>query len=330
MFHHHVKMKDNIAFLFAGQGSQYYGMGYDLYQENHVFREVMDEIDSKIYSITAYSVVAELYNPRNKGLIMDDILYSHPAIFMIEIALAKVLLEAGVKPQYVLGASLGELVAFVVAGRVSLDDMIKVVMKQALTMKQVCKQINGMMTVLADYRKFDWIRNFYPNIELCGINYNEQFVIAGCKSDLANIKDLLSSQNILSYILPINYGFHSTLIEEIKPYIEDIILNIETGNGIEIISCTNGKDISSFRPEFLWDIIRKRIHFPEAFNTLRAKKVCNIIDLSPAGTLANFINRILDDGDKNIVATSIITPFKKENKQLEKVCKNLGIIPQEK
>ena len=98
-----------IVFMFSGQGSQYYQMGRELFEGHSIFRDWMYDLDAIAYSAGRQSVLSHLYNETNK--ISDEfnqLLYSHPAIFMVEYALAQILLDRGIKPDYLLGTSIGE------------------------------------------------------------------------------------------------------------------------------------------------------------------------------------------------------------------------------
>ncbi len=102
-------MNEPLVFMFSGQGSQYYHMGKELFKENTVFRQSMLEMDAIAARRIGTSIVEEIYHPGKRvSDPFDSILFSHPAIFMIEYSLYKVLEDRGIYPDYVLGSSLGE------------------------------------------------------------------------------------------------------------------------------------------------------------------------------------------------------------------------------
>ena len=96
------------VFMFSGQGSQYFQMGRELFEKNETFRDWMIRLDDIPRHVSGKSVIEVLYSDvYGKGDRFDRTLLTHPAIFMVEYSLAETLVEAGVRPDMVLGVSLG-------------------------------------------------------------------------------------------------------------------------------------------------------------------------------------------------------------------------------
>src|SRR5215212_6073962 len=111
------------VFLFSGQGSQYFQMGRALFETNRTFRTWMTRLDDLARQCSGRSVLDTLYSDRYaKGDPFDRTLLSHQAIFMVEYSLAQTLIEAGVWPDLVLGASLGSFAAASVAEILAVED----------------------------------------------------------------------------------------------------------------------------------------------------------------------------------------------------------------
>ncbi len=124
--------RPRIVFAFSGQGSQTYHMGQAFYQCHPVFREWLDRLDDRVRRRSGCSVLKHLYSPEHqRSDAFDDIRLTHPAIFMVEYAMTQVMKAEGVEPDAVMGASLGEYCAAVLAGLMSLDDAIECIVGQA-------------------------------------------------------------------------------------------------------------------------------------------------------------------------------------------------------
>lgn len=171
-------MEKPIVFMFSGQGSQYFQMGKELFDQNPSFRRWMLQLDRISSSITGESVLEILYDPtKAKGDRFNQTKHTHPAIFMLEYALASTLIESGIRPAYVLGSSLGEFAAAAVAGILDAEQALTAVLKQAEVFESTCVP-GGMLAVLAEPAVYE--NSILKNeTELVGVNYHSHFVISG-------------------------------------------------------------------------------------------------------------------------------------------------------
>jgi bacillaene synthase trans-acting acyltransferase len=171
-------MSSVIVFMYSGQGSQYYQMGRSLFEENNIFRTAMLKADQLYQDMTGSSVLKILYADQNTlGLPFIETLVTHPAIFMIEYALTEVLFSLNIRPNLVLGSSLGEFAAMVTAGVLSFETALTTVIKKAQILQQYCPP-GGMMAILHNVELFDTHAWLYENAELAAINFDSHFVIA--------------------------------------------------------------------------------------------------------------------------------------------------------
>ncbi|NER93853.1 MAG: type I polyketide synthase, partial [Symploca sp. SIO1B1] len=132
-----------IAFLFTGQGSQYFNMGRQLYQQASVFREAINQCEEILRTVETFqknSLGDILYpadqNESNSSL-LDQTAYTQPALFAIEYALFKLWQSWGIKPDVVMGHSVGEYVAATVAGVFSLEDGLKLIAARGSLMQKL-------------------------------------------------------------------------------------------------------------------------------------------------------------------------------------------------
>lgn len=314
-------MEKSIVFMFSGQGSQYYHMGRELFEHQRIFRKWMLKLNRISQQVSGYSVIDSLYDEKKKfGEWFDCTLNTHPAIFMVEYAMARTLIEEGVEPNFVLGASLGEFAAAAVAGVSEVGDLLESVIKQAQVFESHCSK-GGMLAIFHDLSLFEGTTFINNNSELASINFDTHFVISGKLEKIKAIKELLNSKGIACTFLPVNYAFHSSLTDQAASYYLDFLMT-KTNHlpKIPLISCLSGKILTQIDKEYFWDAIRKPIKFSETIMELEFKQEKNLVylDLGPGGTMANFTKRNLDIDSQSEVFV-VMTPYNQDLKNLAKI-----------
>jgi acyl transferase domain-containing protein len=133
--------------MFSGQGSQYYQMGSDLYSTDAVFRDAMDRCSRHVAAALGTSLSELIYQPRaDRFAPFDRTLYTHPALFSVQFSLAQSLRARGLTPDVVLGYSLGEWVAHVVAGVLTPEAALDLLVHQAQVVERESPP-GGMLAV---------------------------------------------------------------------------------------------------------------------------------------------------------------------------------------
>ncbi|MCP4720300.1 MAG: acyltransferase domain-containing protein [Desulfobacteraceae bacterium] len=317
-------MTKNV-FLLPGQGSQYYQMGAGLYKNEEGFKALMDELDRLAQTQINRSIVDILYNEnREKSQAFTQTLYTHPAIFMVEYCLAKTLMDAGIIPHYLIGASLGEYVALALAKVLPVEEILGLLIHHAKMVEANCEP-GSMIGIVGDPDLYGREPILHGNSSLAGVSSPRHFVIAGFREKLDIIKNFLGENQILYQELPISHGFHSP---NIYPAFESFNHNFQISPlkvpEIDIILCLTGEKLDFIEPGYLLEIAKKPVQFPRALTTLcRGGENYNYIDLGPDGTYAGFTrqNRVLGENSKIF---RIMTPSGNEMHRFEKIKDELG------
>jgi len=313
-----------IVFLFSGQGSHYFQMGKSLYDAEPVFRDKLMELDSTASRLQGFSILEKLYDPGQR--IFDPFLplaYTHPAIFMVEIALAKMLADKGIFPDYLAGFSLGEFTAAALAGVLTEEQALELVIGQARIISHACTE-GGMIAVLHNSNVYDEIPEIRRNCTVASHNGPAQFVVAGEKKSLEAAKKAMKDNGILHQELMVSYGFHSPAIDAGRDSYCSYLRGRTLGKPrIPLVSGVSGGWHENIPEQYFWDTVRQPIRFAEAIQSLETS--CGrqdqlvYIDAGPAGSLANLIKYNIPEGSPS-KGFQIMSPFRQEQRNLAALC----------
>jgi len=207
--------RDNgIAFLFTGQGAQYPGMGRDLYPRYVVFRETLDECDALFTPRLRRSIKALMFDDGPGRTDIHKTLYTQPALFSLEYAIARLWMSWGIEPTVLLGHSIGEVVAATIAGLFSLEDAVQLVAARARLMQSVTAR-GGMVAVRASVAMVAPLLEGFRDVAFACLNAPEQCVISGGEVSLANITERLTLAGVDTKVLPVSHAFHSPHMREV-------------------------------------------------------------------------------------------------------------------
>jgi len=277
------------VFLFSGQGSHHFQMGRDLYDHNAVFRAWMLRLDETVRRTIGRSLIEILYSGEHTHAdVFDRTLFTHPAIFMVEYALAQCLIESGVRPEMVLGTSVGFFAAAAVAGFISVEEGLTAVMQQAIAIEEHGEP-GGMIAVLADPAMFngDFLGR---RSELAAVNFSTHFVLSAPGGAVDEITDFLSSREIGFYRLPVSFPFHSRWIDRAWPAFELCSRSIRRKQGrIPLVCCDRATILTELSEKCFWNVVRHPIRFRETIARLEEARAFQYIDVGPSGTLATFL-----------------------------------------
>lgn len=308
--------------MFSGQGSQYYHMGEKLFDTDITFRKYLCEMDEIVKSVQGVSVIDDLYNKKYK--LFDPFVslrLTHPAIFMVGYAMAKVLEKQGITPDYVLGCSLGEFTAAAIAGVWSPEDALRAVMKQAEIVEKSCKT-GRMVAVLRDIDLYHNTEEMKSNCALASINAPSQFVISGEGDRVDLVKKFMKSNDILHQELMVSYGFHSPAINPSEMEYRNYLRTLDFKRpSIPMISGVYGGSVTELPGDYFWDVLRNPTIFSKAIesleNSIGKGEDLMYIDAG-TGSLASLIKYNVKKESRS-KGFQIVTPFQQEVKKLEEV-----------
>jgi acyl transferase domain-containing protein len=312
-----------IIFMFSGQGSQYFQMGQALYDKHPVFRHWMAQLDILVMELSGHSVVDVLYNRgQTKAEAFDRTLLSHPAIFMVQYAMAQTLIEASVRPVLTLGASLGTFVAATLAGCLDVEEALNAVIKHAGTLESSCEQ-GAMIAVLADPRLYE-DAGLHRYCDLAAINFDSHFVIAAPAGQVADIENILRDKRVTYQKLPVSFAFHSQWIDAaelpFKAYLRSMNAKVAA---MPVACCARSRLLNVLPEDHLWQVTREPIRFQRTIQHLESEGRYQYIDVGPSGTLATFTKYALPVTSNSRVH-AILSPYGRDLENLAAVAARLA------
>ncbi|KAL5345167.1 Non-reducing polyketide synthase PKS8-1 [Pseudogymnoascus australis] len=206
-----------VAFTFTGQGSSYKSMNLELYRDIPTFREHIQHLDSLTRRQGFPSMVPALDGSHPKDYVHSPVV-TQLALVCTEIALAKYWVSLGVKPDVVMGHSLGEYAAMHIAGVVTASDTIFMVGRRAQMLEEKCEiNSHSMMAVRASLQQIAEGLGGKPYTIAC-VNGPSDTVLSGTKESIDDVAVLLEAAGYRCFKLDVAYAFHS---EQTDPILDD-------------------------------------------------------------------------------------------------------------
>ncbi|OEU94840.1 acyltransferase domain-containing protein [Streptomyces oceani] len=291
-------MTEPLVFMYSGQGSQYFHMTRELYERNPRYRLWMEHCDEIASPIIGKSLLDTIFDPRrDRSDPFDSLPDSSAALVCVEYSLTRVVQELGYQPDFLLGYSLGEISAAVVAEALPLEDGVCFAVEFGRLLEQRTPRC-GMLAIVGSA---DLLRTHAPLFTDCWVtarNFDGNFVVSGRSADVDELERALDAEQILSQRLPVDYGVHTALIDPVEEQARRLmdVLSFAPPQ-IPIISSATADRVDALSVDGVWAAVRQPVQFSRAVEKMTAAGGATFADLGPSATLATFVKYITARGD---------------------------------
>lgn len=286
------------AFLFAGQGAQYLGMGRELYDQYELVRSTFNEASQ----VLGYDVRALIDQNEEK---LNQTRYTQPAILTTSVAIYRLLADKGIEPDMVAGLSLGEYSALVAAGALDFKTAVGLVAKRGSFMEEAAPAGSGKMVAVLN-AEVSLIEEVCQEASAIGVvspaNYNtpSQIVIGGEVAAVDKAVELLKDAGV-KRLIPLNISgpFHTALLKPASQRLAEVLETVEFSDFVRpLVGNTEATVMEKERvKELLTRQVMEPVRFYDSIAKMQEAGVTEFVEIGPGKVLSGFIKKIDKSAD---------------------------------
>nr|WP_083636515.1 hybrid non-ribosomal peptide synthetase/type I polyketide synthase [Leptolyngbya sp. 'hensonii'] len=298
-----------VVFMFPGQGSQYVNMGRNLYDREPVFRATVDECAELLRPYLDQDLRQVLYpaagNSEAAAALLRQTVYTQPALFTIEYALAQLWQSWGLKPAATIGHSIGEFVSACVAGVFSLADTLQLVAARGRLMWELPP--GAMLSVRLPAATV--AQRLSPDLSIAAINGPSLCVVSGPAEAIATLQQALEAEEIICKPLHTSHAFHSPMMDPIVEPFAALVRTVHLSPPqIPFVSTVTADWITADQatdPLYWANHLRATVRFAEGVQTLWQQPERVLLEVGPRTTAATLARQQAKEVKRQVALSSL-------------------------
>ena len=293
-----------VAFVFPGQGSQWFGMGRQLLVEEPVFRESIEACDRAIRAETGWSVIQELEAGETARLDRVDVV--QPILFAFQIALAALWRSWGVIPDAVVGHSMGEVAAAVVANALSLEQGAAVTCLRSRLLRKISGQGAMALVELSIDETKAALLGFEDRVAVAVSNSTRSTVLSGEPGALAEVLAQLERRGVFSRLVKVDVASHSPQVDPLLDELVAVLAKVTPRVAeLPIHSTVTGTVLTGgeLSARYWADNLRQPVQFARVVQGLLSANITLFVEMSPHPLLVTAVEQLLQEAGAPGLAT---------------------------